>query len=69
MSAGRLIEQAGCKGLSQGGAQVSQRHANFIVNRGGASARDVMALISQVQERVRRVCGVELEPEVEVVGV
>lgn len=68
-SAGRLIEQAGCKGLSQGGAQVSQRHANFIVNRGGASARDVMALISQVQERVRRFCGVELEPEVEVVGV
>jgi UDP-N-acetylmuramate dehydrogenase len=68
-SAGALIEQAGCKGLSQGGAQVSQRHANFIVNRGGASAREVLALIGLVQERVREACGVELEPEVEVVGV
>ncbi len=66
--AGRLIEEAGCKGLSVGGAEVSTKHANFIVNRGWATARDVIKLMQEVQERVRRTFGVELEPEVEVVG-
>jgi UDP-N-acetylmuramate dehydrogenase len=66
--AGRLIEEAGCKGLSVGGAQVSVKHANFIVNRGRATARDVLALMEEVQKRVREAFGVELEPEVEVVG-
>lgn len=66
--AGRLIEEAGCKGLSMGGAQVSQIHANFIVNRGRATAREVLDLMREVREKVRQTSGVELEPEVEVVG-
>ena len=66
--AGRLIEQAGCKGLSRGGARVSPRHANFIENQGRARAAEVLALMEEVARRVRRHCGVELEPEVEVVG-
>lgn len=66
--AGRLIEQAGCKGLSVGAAMVSRRHANFIENRGRASARDVLELIEQVRDRVREASGVDLELEVEVVG-
>jgi len=66
--AGRLIEAAGCKGLTMGGAQVSAKHANFIVNRGGATARDVLALMREVQRRVLKSSGVELEPEVEVIG-
>lgn len=66
--AGRLIEEAGCKGMTVGGAQVSAKHANFIINRGRATARDVLSLMDQVREKVRQVFGVELEPEVEVVG-
>jgi UDP-N-acetylmuramate dehydrogenase len=66
--AGRLIEAAGCKGLQCGGAEVSRRHANFIVNRGGATARDVLALIQEVRERVVRHAGRLLELEVQVVG-
>lgn len=66
--AGRLIEAAGCKGWRQGGAVVSDRHANFIVNAGGASAADVLALMERVRARVREACGVDLAPEVEVVG-
>lgn len=66
--AGRLIEAAGCKGWREGGAVVSERHANFIVNAGGASARDVLALMERVRRQVRESCGVELAPEVEVVG-
>lgn len=66
--AGRLIDQAGCKGMYVGGAQVSQLHANFIVNRGRATARDVLALMQQVRDKVRETSGVDLEPEVEVVG-
>lgn len=69
MSAGRLVEQAGCKGLRVGGAQVSTKHANFIVNVGGASSEDVLQLISQVRDKVRMEAGVELELEIEVVGV
>ncbi|MFH1059724.1 MAG: UDP-N-acetylmuramate dehydrogenase [Pseudomonadota bacterium] len=66
--AGRLIEAAGCKGWRQGGAMVSERHANFIENAGKASAADVLALMERVRARVRAACGVELEAEVEVVG-
>lgn len=62
--AARLIETAGCKGLRVGGAQVSEKHANFIVNRGGATCSDVMALIDEVRETVKRTHDVELELEV-----
>lgn len=66
--AGRLIEAAGCKGWRQGGAVVSERHANFIVNAGGASAQDVLELMERVRAQVRAACGVGLDLEVEVVG-
>jgi len=66
--AGRLIEAAGCKGLSRGDAVVSTRHANFIENRGRASAAQVLELMAEISRRVREQFGVELEPEVEVVG-
>lgn len=65
--AGTLIDQCGLKGLTVGGAQVSEKHAGFIVNRGGATAADVTALIAQVQERVFEQTGVRLEPEVRIV--
>lgn len=66
--AGRLIEAAGLKGARRGGAEISQVHANFIVNRGGATARDVLALIDEARSRVLERSGVELEPEVRIVG-
>ena len=66
--AGALIEAAGLKGLRVGGAQVSEKHAGFIVNRGGATARDVLELIAQVQARVQAHAGVLLETEVRIVG-
>ena len=67
--AGRLIEAAGCKGLRVGGAEVSQKHANFVINSDEASAADIETLILNVQDRVRSVHGVELQPEVRIVGV
>ncbi len=67
-SAGRLIEQAGLKGARIGNAQVSNVHANFFVNLGGATARDVLALVDLARERVAEKFGVELELEIEVVG-
>ena len=66
--AGRLIEEAGLKGRRIGGAQVSEKHANFIVNRGGATARDVTSLIELVREEVWKRFSVGLELEVKVVG-
>jgi UDP-N-acetylmuramate dehydrogenase len=66
--AGRLIEQAGMKGITHGKAQISERHANFIVNLGGASAADVVALVVQARNRVREKFGVHLELEVELRG-
>lgn len=66
--AGTLIEQAGLKGASVGGAQVSIKHAGFIVNAGGATAQDVLALISEVQDRVYQQFGVALHPEVKILG-
>ena len=66
--AGALIEQAGLKGFSVGGAQVSEKHAGFIVNTGGATASDVLALIAAVQEAVKARSGIWLETEVRVLG-
>jgi UDP-N-acetylmuramate dehydrogenase len=66
--AGRLIDCTGCKGLAVGGAQISPKHAGFIVNRGGATARDVLQLIEQVRQRVHDEHGIWLEQEVCVVG-
>ncbi len=66
--AGTLIEQCGLKGLKIGGAQVSLKHAGFIINAGGATAKDVLALIKEVQTRVQDKYGVLLQPEVKVFG-
>jgi len=66
--AGRLIEAAGLKGTTEGGAMVSTKHANFIVNVGDSSAEDVKALMERCQREVREKFGVELVPEVELVG-
>jgi UDP-N-acetylmuramate dehydrogenase len=63
-STGRMIDELGLKGLSAGDARVSDRHANFFVNAGHASARDMLALIADVRERVQKAYGVELENEV-----
>lgn len=67
-SAGRLVESAGLKGARVGDAQVSEKHANFIVNRGNASAKDVLALIQKVRGQVARKTGVKLDLELKVVG-
>lgn len=67
-SAGRLIDAAGLKGERVGGAEVSTVHANFIINRGGATSADVIALVRRVRERVQRASGVTLEPEVLLYG-
>ena len=64
--AAALIDQCGLKGLTVGGAQVSEKHAGFVVNRGGATCGDVLALVDQVKEEVLRQTGVELEMEVKV---
>jgi UDP-N-acetylmuramate dehydrogenase len=66
--AGRLMEQAGLKGKEIGGAMISTRHANFIVNKGGATAADILALIDAAREAVWRSAGVQLELEIQVVG-
>jgi UDP-N-acetylmuramate dehydrogenase len=66
--AGRLVEAAGLKGRRLGGAMVSAEHANFIVNREGATAADVAALVSLVQATVAERFGVRLEPEIQVMG-
>lgn len=67
-SAGRLVDVAGCKGLRLGTAQVSDKHANFIQADPGGSADDVAALIADVRRRVAAVTGVELHPELRMVG-
>ena len=66
--AGRLIEASGLRGFRIGGAQVSEKHCGFIVNRGGATAADVRALVKAVRERVYADSGVLLEPEIKFVG-
>ena len=64
VSSGRLIDEAGLKGVCIGGAEVSRKHANYIINTGGATAADVRALISLIKEKVRAIHGVELEEEI-----
>lgn len=67
-AAGQLIEGAGLKGRRSGGAQISEKHANFIVNLGGARAKDILTLMGIMQQSVYDTTGIKLEPEVEVVG-
>jgi len=67
-TAGRLIEAAGLKGTRCGGAQISEKHANFIINCDGATAADVLALMGLARQRVFGHCGVALEPEIVFVG-
>lgn len=67
-SVGKLIEQVGLKGVVVGGAQISTVHANFIVNRGGATAIDVLELMHLAQDKVREAYGIELQPEVRFLG-
>lgn len=67
-SAGTLIESAGLKGKTVGGARVSEKHANFIVTSGNASASDVLALMDIVKQTVLEVHGVRLEPEIKIIG-
>lgn len=66
--AGKLIQDAGLKGLSVGGAQVSEQHSGFIINRGGATAKDIVDLMHLVQNTVFDKFGVSLEPEVRIIG-
>jgi UDP-N-acetylmuramate dehydrogenase len=66
--AGRLIEAAGLKGARIGNAEISRLHANFFVNTGGASARNVYSLINMARERVRAQFGIDLELEIELAG-
>jgi len=68
IGAGRLIEKAGLKGVKIGGAQVSEKHANYLVNLGNATAEDVRALIRFIQERVQKETGHLLEPEIGFIG-
>lgn len=68
VGAGRLIDQCGLKGTCIGGAQITHRHANIMINRGDAKASDVRALIAHVQEVVERETGYRLEPEIAFVG-
>jgi UDP-N-acetylenolpyruvoylglucosamine reductase len=67
-SAGQLLEAAGCRGLRHGGARFSEKHANFVENTGEATTADVLALMAEGRRRVRDEFGVELEPEVQVLG-
>ena len=66
-SAGRVIEESGCKGMNVGGAFVSEKHTNFIVNKGGATSSDIQALIQTIKQRVLEKTGVSLEEEIVIV--
>ena len=68
ISAGRLIEELGFKNSAIGGARVSEVHANFIVNDGGATAAEILSLISRIQDKARAERGIELETEVSIIG-
>jgi UDP-N-acetylenolpyruvoylglucosamine reductase len=67
-SAGQLLEAAGCRGLRHGGARFAEKHANFVENMGEATTADVLALMVEGRRRVKDEFGVELEPEVQVLG-
>ncbi len=66
--AAKLIENAGLKGSRIGGAMISEKHANFIVNTGGAKAKDILDLLYLAREKVKKKSGIELEPEIRIVG-
>ena len=66
--AGKLIQDSGLKGLTVGGAQVSEKHSGFVINKGNATAADVMELIRQVTAKVKEDTGVTMEPEVKQIG-
>ena len=66
--AAELIEELGLKGVRIGGARISEKHSNWIVNEGGATAKDVLALIGLVKDKVKEQAGIRLETEVKVVG-
>jgi UDP-N-acetylmuramate dehydrogenase len=66
--AGRLIDVSGGKRMRVGGATVSDRHANYILNTGGATAAEVVQLIAEVRARVRDRSGIDLEPEIKLIG-
>lgn len=66
--AGKLIQDAGLKGFTVGGAQVSEKHSGFVINKGNATAADIMSLMEQVTELVKKDSGITLEPEVKRVG-
>lgn len=68
VGAGRLIDKVGLKGCVAGGAKISEKHANYIVNMGGATAQDVLSLIRMVQDKVRSETGHELRPEISLIG-
>ena len=67
-TAGQLLEAAGCRGLRIGGASFSAKHANFVENHGEATTADVIAVMAEGRRRVKELCGVELEPEVQALG-
>jgi UDP-N-acetylmuramate dehydrogenase len=67
-SAGRLIELAGCKGMRSGDAEVSEKHANYIINKGSATSRDFIDLMQKVREKVQEHSGISLEPEIKIIG-
>jgi UDP-N-acetylmuramate dehydrogenase len=67
-SAGQLLDAAGCRGLAVGGARFSEKHANFVENMGEATTADVVALMAEGRRRVRGAFGIELEPEVQLLG-
>ncbi|MEO9491324.1 MAG: UDP-N-acetylenolpyruvoylglucosamine reductase, partial [Marinomonas sp.] len=64
----QLVDEAGCRGLTIGGAQVSEKHTNFMINTGGATSADIEGLGEEVRKRVKAKSGVELEWEIQRVG-
>ena len=66
--AGKLIQDAGLRGYTVGGAQVSEKHCGFVINRGGATSTDIITLIRDVQKKVKEDAGVDLETEVKLIG-
>ena len=66
--AAELIEKVGAKRLSQGKAEVSTKHANFIINNGNATAKDVLYLIEEIEKRVKEAFNIELNREIQILG-
>ena len=66
--AGKLIQDAGLRGFQVGGAQVSEKHCGFVINKGDATASDIVTLMEQISEKVQNEFGVKLEPEVKRLG-